>query len=173
MLKPPKFMFSYPSRCMIMVVILLTRLAAVIRELVITLASHSEGWVFKTQMRETQMTAAMLYPRQLVWVSRVLGDDHYKQINKTCSPSPLMVTSFYEWKMLEWDKKKTNNQTKIYYTYCIGLFIVYCLDLFSFLTPFSLCKSFLTFTCLEIFIFSFLILISMYLAICIMYTLTL
>ena len=31
---------------------------------------------------------------------------------KICSPSPVMVTSPYEWKILEWDDKPPNKQKK-------------------------------------------------------------
>ena len=70
------------------------------------------------------MTVSLLIAQQLVLVVRVPGDNHYKritcvaagvarfsmticaeQIVKICSPSPVMVTSPYEKKILEWDDK--------------------------------------------------------------------
>ena len=86
------------------------------------------------------LTAPLFKARQQVWVSRVLGDDHYKWMSrvtvgvtrwriinaqwpsvpgipyvKIWNPSPVMVTTLYEWKILEWDLKpqtnKTNKQT--------------------------------------------------------------
>ena len=89
------------------------------------------------------MTAPLPNARHKVWVSRVLGDDHYKPCRNGCGtlksphcsmamsaeqrskfadlhrPSPATVTSPYEWKFLEWDDKlKTNKQTNKYIWFC-------------------------------------------------------
>ena len=81
------------------------------------------------------MTAPLSNARQLVWVSRVLGDDHYKRIprvtvgvarlrtltgqrrwmpniGQNLQPLPAVVTSPYEWKILEWDDKPETNRNK-------------------------------------------------------------
>ena len=47
---------------------------------------HAEGWVFESQPRQTLvvktgMTVPLPNARQQVWVSRVLGDDHYKLVS--------------------------------------------------------------------------------------------
>ena len=49
-------------------------------------ASHADGWAFEPQPRQTQVikssklvvTAPLLNAQQQVWVSRVLGNGHYK-----------------------------------------------------------------------------------------------
>ena len=58
-----------------------------------------------------------------VWVAQVLEDDHYKRMSRcsmvmnteqrvnVLSPSPAMVTSPYEWKIVDWDKKPQQTNT--------------------------------------------------------------
>ena len=73
-----------------------------------------------------------------MWVSRVLRDDHLNgwpvsryrcgTLKKTrcsiyvkiCSPSPAMVTSPNEWKILKWDEKLQENKTHVL---CLLIFI--------------------------------------------------
>ena len=79
------------------------------------------------------VTVPLLNARQHVWVSRVFGNDHYKRMppcHSRCGMlknprsllneyecqalvnSPAIVTSPYEWKILEWDEKLETNKQK-------------------------------------------------------------
>ena len=122
------------------------------------------------------MKAPLLNARQKVLASRILIDDHYKnapchsrcgtQKNshwsmaisvehvKMCSPSPVMVTSTYEWKILEWVEKPqpTNKQTNKVLLQCmvITMFIIsiyICLNCDS---MFPLSRTYDQLTCLKI-----------------------
>ena len=40
------------------------------------------GYVFESHQRQTQIFKILLNARQQVWVSQVLGDDHYKLMSR-------------------------------------------------------------------------------------------
>ena len=48
-------------------------------------------------------------------------------------PSPLMVTSPYEWKILEWDDKPQTNNVKVKYSYFTIIQTLYCTIKLSFI----------------------------------------
>ena len=80
-----------------------------------------------------------------MWVSRVLGDDHYKRMScvtlgvarqrtltaqgpwvpsmgQNLQPLPLMVTSPNEWKIIEWEYKQLKNE--VFTRACRGIHLV-------------------------------------------------
>ena len=91
-------------------------------------ASHVESWMFESQPWQTLVVKTG--KNSAIYVSGVLGDDHYKRMSrvteplifnghqcrakvKICSPSPAMLRSKYEWKILELDDKlPPKTQTK-------------------------------------------------------------
>ena len=86
---------------------------------------------FRPRSWKQLVTGPLPNVRQWVWVSRVLGNDHYKRMPHAAvgvapyrtitvqykakvksSPSPVMVTSPYEWNILEWDDIPQTNKQK-------------------------------------------------------------